>query len=272
MKAARVLAFALFLGLPALPCLAETKASGHYRMGEQYFDIAAGLALRLWQDGERESWGVVLGEGPFDLQAAVGALDPLDALAASAPEGSGVLILNVHRSGASAIELGSVIVRPDSFSTNGDGEEDLVVADGRIRGEWIKPASDFFGTSFEMSMRFDLPLQEVPEPGQPLAAGGADPGQAYLGFIEALAKRDAQAVLARQALPADMVELLGEASLVEIAAMNHPTSAEVVGGWIDGERALLRVRGPHAFGHTLRGRIEMRRVDGAWKVGDGALR
>lgn len=272
MKATRVLALALLLALPPLPCLAETRATGHYRMGEQHFDIAAGLALRLWQDPERESWGVVLGEGPFDPQAAVGALDPLDALAASAPEGSGVLILSLHRSGGGAIELGSVVARPDSFSTNGDGEEAIAVADGRIRGEWSKPASDFFGQSFEMSMRFDLPLAEIAEPGQPLAAGGGEPGQAYLGFIEALGKRDAKAVLAGQALPEDLVELLGEASLVEIASMNHPTSAEVVGGWIDGDRAQLRVRGPHAFGHTLRGRVEMRRVEGAWKVGDAALR
>ena len=74
MKATRVLAFALLLALPALPYLAETRATGHYRMGEQHFDIAAGLALRLWQDAERESWGVVLGEGSFDPSVAVRAI------------------------------------------------------------------------------------------------------------------------------------------------------------------------------------------------------
>ncbi|MCG6118840.1 MAG: hypothetical protein MEQ07_11725 [Aquimonas sp.] len=269
-----ILAFtlALLLGLPGLPCFAETVASGHYRMGEQRFEIAQGVAIRLWQDDERESWGVVLGEGPFDPEAAVGALDPLDRIAASSPDGSGVLLLSLRRDAGAAIELGSVIARPDSFSTNGDGKEDIAVADGRIRGEWSKPASDFFGKTFEMSMRFDLPLIEIADPGQPLAVGGGAPGEAYLGFVEALRKRDSEQVLARQALPEDLVEVLGVDALVEIAAMNHPTSAEVVGGWIDGERAQLRVRGPHTFGQIVRGRVEMRQINGAWKVGDAALR
>ena len=57
-----------------------------------------------------------------------------------------------------------------------------------------------------------------------------------------------------------------------IATMAHPETAEVVGGWIDGERAHLRIKGRHAYGQTVRGRVEMKNDGGVWKVGDNALR
>lgn len=78
--------------------------------------------------------------------------------------------------------------------------------------------------------------------------------------------------MALNAMPADMVELLGEESVIEILAMNHPTAAEIVGGWIDGDRAQLRIKGPHSFGQTIRGRVGMENDGGSWKVGDSALR
>lgn len=272
MSPIRSLALSLCLVLPTAASVAADTPSGHYRMANERFEVAAGVAIRLWQDSERETYGVVLGEGPFDTEAAVGALDPVDAIAGSAPNGSGAMLLTLVRDRGEVLTLASLIARPGSFSTNGDGSERITVEAGRVRGTWSKPSTEFFERTYELSLQFDLPLTEIADPGQPLPVDGGAPGKAYLAFIEALGKRDAKAVVTMQAMGADMVEILGEESLVEIASMNHPTEAELVGGWIDGERAQLRVKGTHAFGQTVRGHVQMRNVAGIWKVGDGALR
>lgn len=267
------LALAIALAAVGATAVAEDAASGHYRMADQRFDVKAGVAVRVWQDAERETFGVVLGEGPFDPRAAAGALDPMDAIARSAPEDSGVMMLTIRPGLDGPLEIASLIARPDSFSTNGDGKEKITVEGERIRGEWSKPSTEFFDKTYEMSLRFDLPLTVVADPGQPLPADGGAPGEAYRAFLDALAKKDREKVMAMQGMPSDMVEILGADSVLEILSMNHPSpDAEVLGGWIDGDRAQLRVRGKHSFGQTIRGRVELTNDGGTWKVGDSALR
>lgn len=272
MSPIKTFALTLCLLLPFAASHAADSTSGHYRMGDARFEVAQGVGFRLWKDAERETFGVVLSEGPLDMTAARGALDPIDAIASSASGDSGTMLLTIQRDSNGRVSISSLIARPDSFSTNGDGEERITVEGDRIRGEWTKPATDFFGKSYELRVDFDLALTPITDPGQPLPADGGEPGKAYLAFLKVLQKREAKSVLALQALPEDMIEILGEESLVEIAAMNHPNSAEIVGGWIDGERAQLRIKGTHTFGHTVRGSVEMKNVDGVWKVGDGVLR
>lgn len=266
------LALAIALGLPGATAVAADSAAGHYRMGDQRFEVKHGVAVHVWKDAERETFGVVLGEGPFNPEAAVGALDPIDAIAESAPRNSGVMLLTIRPGLDGPLEIASLIARPDSFSTNGSGDEQITVDGDRIRGEWVKPSTEFSDKTYEMTVRFDLPLTAIDDPGTPLPADGGEPGKAYRAFVEAVGKRDGKAVMARSAMPADMAEMLGEESLLEIAAMNHPASPEILGGWIDGDRAQLRVRGKHSFGQTIRGRVEVVKVDGVWKVGDSALR
>jgi hypothetical protein len=269
----RCLALAIALALPAANAGAADTAAGHYRMADRRFEVSAGVAVRVWQDAERETFGVVLGEGPFDPRAAVGALDPMDAIAGSAPEDSGVMMLTIRPGSDGPLEIASLIARPDSFSTNGDGKEKITVAGERIRGEWSKPSTEFFDKTYEMSVRFDLPLITVADPGQPLPADGGAPGKAYLAFLDALAKKDRDKVMAMQGMPSDMVEILGADSVLEILSMNHPSpDTKVLGGWVDGDRAQLRVQGKHAFGQTVRGRVELKNDGGTWKVGDTALR
>ncbi len=273
MTSIRCLVLAMTLALPAANAAGADTASGHYRMGDERFEVKAGVAIRLWQDAERATFGVVLGEGPFDPKAAVGALDPLDAIAESAPRDSGVVLLWIRPGFDKSLEFGSVLARPGSFNTNGDGNERVTIEGERIRGEWVKPSTEFMGKTWEMTVRFDLPLTVVADPGQPLPADGGAPGKAYRAFLDALAKKDRDQVMAMQAMPADMVEILGADAILGIFAMNHPSSeGEVLGGWIDGDRAQLRVRGKHDFGQTVRGRVEMKNDGGIWKVGDSAIR
>lgn len=272
MTPVRSLALAIALALPAAPGLTADRASGHYRMGDQRFDVEHGVAVLTWKDDQDERYGVVLGVGPFDPKAAIGALDPLDAIEASAPEDSGALRLKIRRGFDGTFEISSLIAQPGSFNTNGDGNEKITIDGDRIRGEWVKPSTDFMDTSWEVTLRFDLPLVEIADPGKPLPAGGGEPGKGYLDFVAAVHAKDGHAMMARSAMPRDIAEALGTERLLEIAAMNHPGNPEILGGWIDGDRAQLRVRGKGEFGQTIRGRVEVVKVDGVWKVGDGAVR
>jgi hypothetical protein len=273
MTSIRCLALAIALALPAAPAGAAGSATGHYRMGDLRFDVKSGVAIRLWQDAGRETFGVVLGEGPFDPKAAVGALDPLDAIAESAPADSGVVLLWIRPGFDRSLEFGSVLARPGSFNTNGDGNEKVTVSGERIRGEWVKPSTAFTDKTWELTVRFDLPLTAIADPGTPLPPDGGAPGKAYRDFLDALSKKDRDKVMALQAMPADMVEILGPDSVIGILAMNHPSSdGEVLGGWIDGDRAQLRVRGKDEFGRTVRGRVALKNDGGIWKVGDGTVR
>jgi hypothetical protein len=268
----RILALAIALALPAAQVFATDKASGHYRMDDQRFEVRHGVAVRLWKDAGRETFGVVLGEGPFDATAAKGALDPLEAIAESAPRDSGSLRLRVRRGFEGALKISSLIAQSGSPIPNRNGNEEIAVDGDRIRGEWVKPSTEFMDTSYEITLRFNLPLVEIVDPGKPLSADGGEPGNAYRAFVEAVGKRDAKAMIARMSMPADMVEMIGEESLLEILATNHPASPEILGGWIDGDRAQLRVRGKHTAGQTIHVAVELTKVDGAWKVGDSALR
>ncbi len=268
----RTLAFAMAPALPAAQVFATETASGHYRMGEQRFELRHGVAVQLWKDAEHETFGVVLGEGSFDATAANGAVDPLGAIAESAPRDSGSLRLRVRRGLEGALKFSLLDAQPGTIIPNRNGNERIAVEGDRIRGVWVKPATEFRGTNYEVTFRFDLPLSEIVDPGTPLPADDAEPGNAYRAFVEALGKRDAKAMIARMSMPADMVETIGEESLLDIMATNHPASLEILGGWIDGDRAQLRARGRSTFGSTMRVVVEVTRVDGSWKVGDSALR
>jgi hypothetical protein len=260
------------LALPAAQVFATETASGHYRMGEQRFELRHGVAVQLWKDAEHEAFGVVLGEGPFDATAANGAVDPLDAIAASGSRDSGSLQLRVRRGRDGALKISTLTAKPGTILTNRNGNEQIAVEGDRIRGEWVKPSTEFMGTNYEVTLHFDLSLIEIVDPGTSLPADGGEPGNAYRAFVEALGKRDAKAMIARMSMPRDMIEMIGEESLLEIVTMNHPTSPEILGGWIDGDRAQLRVRGKSTIGSTIRVAVELTRVDGTWKVGDSSLR
>ncbi len=272
MTRCKTFALGLVLLTTSFASPAADSVSGHYRMDKDRFNVAHGLALPLWKDAERESYGVLLSAAPINPQVMIGALDPLDAAASGLPEDSGALLLTVVKDSDGSMQIASIIARPDSFSTNGDGEEQIRLEGDRIRGTWTKPSTEFFEKSYEINLQFDLPLTVQPDPGAALPADGGEPGKVYLAFLSALAKKDTKGAVAHMAVAEEMLEILGVESLVEIASMNHPVSAEILGGWMDGDRAQLRVKGTHSYGQTVRGRVEMKRVGEVWKVGDSALR
>ncbi len=272
MTRSKTIALGLVLLTTSFVSHAADSVSGHYRMDKDRFDVAYGLALPLWQDAEHESYGVLLSAAPITSRVEIGALDPLNAAASALPEDAGALLLTVVKDSDGSVRIASISTRPDSFNTSGDGEEQIHLEGDRIRGTWIRPSTEFFEKSYEMSLQFDLPLIVQLDPGTALPADGGEPGEVYQAFLSALAKKDTKGAVAHMAVAEEVLENLGVESLVEIASMNQPVSTEILGGWMDGDRAQLRVKGTHSYGQIVRGRVEMKRVGEVWKVGDSALR
>jgi hypothetical protein len=253
------------------------EVSGFFRFKQDRADYTQGVAVR-WADPEQPGafkLGVILSNQALDAEVGRGATDPLDAIAATLENDAPSLRLTLDGEPA-ALTIGHLFSTPGGFNTSGDGEEVIAVADGRIKGSWKLPPKEFFDDTYEADFRFELALVDLKDPGTPLPAGGGDPGKAYVGYIAALAKGDAEGV--KQAL--------GESSgwrfawldddhqrvrALEDEALHKPVKVTVLGGWIDGDRAQIKVEGPGRFGSTYRGRVTLQRESGAWKIAEQEL-
>jgi hypothetical protein len=125
--------------------------------------------------------------------------------------------------------------------------------------------AEFFDDTYQYDFTFSVPLSDPFGPiGEPLPAGGGEPGAAYLAFVDAIHAGD----LARlKALVApDQVEMLeGEDAQDNIGfiQMMTPTGVEVLGGSSDGETAILQITGT-MDGEAVAGEITLVNRDGRW--------
>jgi hypothetical protein len=267
----------LFSGVSTTAVAADT-ASGFYQFKDQRIEFNGGAALR-WADPDNPGKflnGVVLTSQTVDLSHAKGAMDPLEAVSNALDWDQGFLRLKLGGSD-DALTIDHYFVMPGSFNSSGNAEEKIAIKDGRMKGSWTLPPTEFFGDTYEVQFNFDLAVVEIKEPGTPLAAGGAEPGAAYTAYIAALVKGDADALKNllsesqnwRFAYPAEGNDRV---RALEDEALYKPVKVTVLGGWVDGDRAQLRVEGPGRFGGKFAGRVMMVREGGAWKVEAQELR
>ena len=106
--------------------------------------------------------------------------------------------------------------------------------------------------------------QTVPDTAQQLAA-------AYGEFIAAVARRDAEAVLARMSDDYGRNLRLHRHSrsfptFFELWCENYPRHLEVSACFVDGDSAILETQVEHA-GVALAGRVTLEYEDDAWRVG-----
>lgn len=136
---------------------------------------------------------------------------------------------------------------------------------GRLSG-----SGEFFDDSYEIDLRFAARIPKPEELGEPLPAGGGEPGKAYLEWVELLATGDLD--LIRSKLPAEklqeMDELqkefeLSDAEVLEFLTLFQPTDLKVRGGLVAGETAYLDVEGK-SEGEPAIGRIKMKLAEGRW--------
>lgn len=134
---------------------------------------------------------------------------------------------------------------------------------------------EFFDDTFQFDFSFDVPLSEPFAPiGDPLPAGGGDPGAAFVAWCEAIHAGDIDRIKAL--MPAEQVAMLeseeGQKMFkedLEFIQMMTPTDVEVLSGSSDGEIAILQVTGS-MDGEKARGEITMTLVDGRWIRSEGS--
>lgn len=266
-------------GLLGFASVAQAQSvEGHFRFKENRGEYAGGVAVR-WADPDNPGQslvGVVLSNQTLDASRGAGASNPLDAITQGLDWDQGYLQLKLSGSDAE-LKFDHVYFMPGSFNTSGNGEEQVRVENGRVIGSWKLPPQDFFDDTYEADIRFDLPLVELKDPGQPLPAGGGDPGRAYTAYIAAVAKGDVEGIKAAITEGNSwrfswLEDDNAKARALEDEALHKPVRVTIGGGWVEGDRAMLKVEGPGRFGGSYAGRVMMEREGGAWKVASQELR
>lgn len=274
----------LVAGLLGLVCLGfasslgAQEASGFFRFKQERGDYTTGVALR-WADPDspgQSKLGVVLAAQALDAALAQGEMEPLDAVTNELGFGEVYLKLTLNET-EDGIRIEHLFSSPGGFNTSGNGEEKISIAGGRIKGSWKLPPTEFFDDTYEADIRFDLPLVELKDPGKPLAAGGGEPGKAYAAYIAAVVKGDIEAI--KTALGESggwrfswLESDHDKARALEEEALHKPVKVSVLGGWEDGDRAMLRIEGPGRLGGKYSGRVMMQREGGAWKIASQELK
>jgi hypothetical protein len=107
--------------------------------------------------------------------------------------------------------------------------------------------------------------------GQPLPAGGGEPGKAYLALHRAVVAGDVDAMIALVDADkaAEMRKARSQADFpktLEMIQMFEPAEVHVTGGNIDGDNAELTIAGKDSDGTALTGEVKLTRNGGRWQV------
>ena len=155
-------------------------------------------------------------------------------------------------SGGSYPELTVTQAGPDRFA-------------GRVHHAEVQ---EFFDDTFQYDLSFDLPLSDPNAPiGDPLPAGGGEPGVAFVGWCDAVHSDDMDRL--KPYMTDDQIAMFETvdpdqiAEDLEMMKMMTPTEVEILGGSSDGQTAILDVEGTIG-GETMRGEITMELMDGRW--------
>ena len=139
----------------------------------------------------------------------------------------------------------------------------------RISGRiYHTETQEFFDDTYRYDFTFKAPLSDPDAPiGDPLPAGGGEPGLAYLKWVETIHSGDI-AVL-RTIVPPDLAEQLDSASeaevkeQIEFLQLMTPTDVQIMKGFVDGEIAVLEIEGMME-GQKVSGEIEMTKMGKFW--------
>ena len=149
-----------------------------------------------------------------------------------------------------------------NFELEGLGTERI---SGRI---FHTETQEFFDKTYSYDFTFSAALSDPDAPfGDPLPAGGGEPGRAYLDWVAAVHTGGLDAL--RKIVPSEMVEQLDAVSAaeaqeqIEFLREMTPTDVKVVSGSIDGEIAILEIEGMIA-GEKVTGQITMNRMGEFW--------
>jgi hypothetical protein len=266
------------LMLSTTAAFAANKGGGTFRLATNKLTVKHVCAYRVPSvrsaDG-KPSVSVFLTSHPIDCASLDGMLDPLRGISASMREVRGGFIsVQIDSAGAEAGLYFDTNEPSDSFNTSGSGEFKTTVNTAqRTEGTWFtKEPKTFFDKTFEFKLNWAADILSGATDGKPLPAGGGDPGKAFLAFVNAVNKKDHKTIKAYLG-----AERAGEVYSAEGTDYFNDSfkyfrdaemvSGKVLSGWIDGDRATLKMEGKTGEGNDTHGYVQMLRAGGAWKLG-----
>lgn len=271
------LLFALVLTVPiAAAATAPASASGHFQSGKASLDITG--AYGFWFKsaspvGSDAVIRVAVGNGSFDPEYFDRFYDRVHAINARfVDDEHGVVFLEFAANGK--YHGLSYYFGPGDgcgYCLDDEVQSTVRLSQGRLQGH---VGSKEKNRSFEVDL--DVPVPEK-EWGAPLPRDGGEAAKVYLAYQSALATRDVKA--ARPLLDARLKafwqqqekegKLDGYLDYCWTEKHLEMKKAEVTGGFIRGDRAVLFVKGQSVT--AIHGEALMRREDGVWRFSDELL-
>ncbi|MCI1730494.1 MAG: hypothetical protein LKM32_14265 [Chiayiivirga sp.] len=128
---------------------------------------------------------------------------------------------------------------------------------------------DFFDKTYQFDLKFAADVVDANFKGTAQPAGGGDAGKAYLAYVEAVKKGDADFLRAHAGesgewmMPKDDPE--STKSYIEGLRYGVPATATISGGWQQPDRVILKVDAKDSDGNTQRGVVAMVKDGDTWK-------
>lgn len=136
---------------------------------------------------------------------------------------------------------------------------------GRI---YLPKANEFFDDTYQYDFTFRAPLSDPNAPiGDPLPAGGGEPGQAYIAWVDAVNSGDPERL--KPLVSPEMAKMLDTQDPAEVAEelelmkLMNPTDLKILSGSSDGATAILKVEG-RMEGEKVRGEITLVKEGEIW--------
>jgi hypothetical protein len=265
------------------------EVSGRFAAGGRTIEPkhAAAYAVRDARDPRSIVAEVVLSEGPVDAEQAVATLDPHTNVINQSGIGNYVLLW-VRPDG----KVGMNATFSESMSQYLDGTPGAGVVGGALIAELVTntpervagrirtaaPVKAMSGETYEIDVTFAAAVRRPPA-GEPLGAGGGEPGKAFAALHAALLRKDWGSLRPRigkaklSLLEADYrsPEENRDYALEMLTNYLPKKGVKVTGGELRPAAAVLDVEGEAFAGRSALYRVRMVDEDGAWRFDDAVL-
>lgn len=266
MKSALALAFVLSAGAS----FADVKGTFHF--GKTTFQPVDAVAYQVPGPDGKPLTIIAVSDFKIDRQAVTDAINPVQAFLDhinAEQKGNFVMvrltsadhcgIYGFVGNGMQQIDLG------DKFNSKAS------VGASRVAGQCsTSTAGKMFDDAYDFNLTYDVPLIVIPKPSQ-LAAGGGEPGQAYVALVKAIRAADWNAAhlgLRKDEVPETPPKAADMKRYFEGVGLNYPRTVTVTGGLIKGNRADIEIKGTNRDNAKIHGTVMMIKSAGHWRVID----
>ncbi len=251
---------------------AADAGKGTFRFGKVQFQPVDTLAYRQeGSDPGKTVTVVVLTNFQIDRPAIVEAIDTAGAFIEQASKSETGAVVMVSLQGPDRCGLSGFLTATQQQLDLGSSfpAKTTALTAVRVAGECFtsKPVKSFENT-YEFRLPYDAAITAIPKPDR-VAAGGGEPGAAYLALVKAIQASDwdtAHLHLQKEEIPKTPPKGAESAQFFHGLALNYPKTASVTGGLVKGQRVLLDIQGKDMDGQKINGVVAMTKIAGQWQV------